>query len=338
MTGLQVAWFVIAAGLVAVYAILDGFDLGIGVLGPALARTAGQRAMLHRTVGPVWDGNEVWLIIIGGVMFAAFPPVYATVLSGFYLVFMLVFFGLIFRATALGLHYGRSLDAPAWRAAFWGGSLIPAFFLGLVAGNLIRGVQLSSTGDFAGSLGSLFGPFAVATAILSLAMFANQGAAWATLKTTGELHTRAAKVRRATGWVLLLLLALVTLYALWAASAHVSDLVRRPLGWVAVALAVCGILYQQVASWRSDDRGAFVGASVAVMGLVAIWAVGTFPAIVRASNDEGLSLTVAGASASSSTLRAMTVVAAIGIPVVAACALFAYRVFRGRVDKTGEGY
>jgi len=225
MTGLQVAWFVIAASMVAVYAILDGFDLGIGVLDPLLARTGGQRSDLHRAVAPVWDGNEVWLIIIGGAMFAAFPAVYAAVLSGFYLVFMLVFFGLIFRATALGLHYGRSSDSRAWRAAFWGGSLLPSFFLGLVAGNLIRGVELSGNGDFAGGLGSVFVPFAVATGVLSLAMFANQGAAWATLKTTGELRLRGVRVRRTTGWVLLLLFALVTVYALWGASAHVSDLV-----------------------------------------------------------------------------------------------------------------
>ena len=338
MTGLQITWFVIAAALVAVYAVLDGFDLGIGVLDPLLARTGAQRAMLHRAVGPVWDGNEVWLIIIGGVMFAAFPAVYATVLSGFYVVFMLVFFGLIFRATALGLHYGGSSDSPAWRAAFWGGSLVPAFFLGLAAGNLVRGVELSGNGNFVGGLGSLFNPFAVVTGVLSLVMFANQGAAWATLKTTGELHGRSGRVRRTTGWALLLVFALVTVYAIWGASAHVSDLAGRPLGWLAVALVVVGVLYQQVASGRGRDGQAFLGASAVVVGLVCIWAVGTFPQIVRASNDEGLSLTVAGASASPATLKAMTVVAAIGIPVVAASAWFAYRVFRGRVDKTDEGY
>jgi len=338
MTGLQVAWFVVAAALVAVYAILDGFDLGIGVLEPVLARTGEQRSMLHGTVGPVWDGNEVWLIVVGGVTFAVFPAVYASVLSGFYLVFMLVFFGLIFRATALGLHSGGAKGSLGWRAAFWGGSLLPAFLLGVVAGDLIRGVELSSTGDFTGGLGSLFGPFAVAAGVLSLAMFVNQGAAWASLKTRGELHARAGRVSRLTGGLLLLVFILMGVYAWQAAGAHFSDLIARPLGWLAMALAAGGILFQEGSSWLGHDRHAFLGASAAVVGLVGIWAVGTFPDIVRASNDEASSLTVASASASPNTLVAITVIGAVGIPVVAACAFLAYRVFRGRVDEIDGGY
>ena len=338
MTGLQVAWFVIIAALVAVYAILDGFDLGIGVLYPILGRTDAQRAMLHGVVGPVWDGNEVWLIIIGGVLFAAFPAVYATLLSGFYLVFMLVFFGLIFRAMALGLHYGGSERSPAWRAALWGGSLVPAFLLGLIAGNLIRGVEVSASGEFAGSLGSLFGPFAVAVGVLSVAMFANQGVSWAAAKTFGELHARATKLRWATGWMLLVLVALVTLYALWTAGPHGQNMVRRPLGWVAIALTVGGIVGQQVSGWRGSDRGAFAGASGAVAGLVGIWAVGMFPAMIPALHDQEMGLTVANASASPGTLSLMVVIGAVGIPLVGASALVAYRVFRGRVNEIDEGY
>ena len=134
MTGLQAAWFVVTALLVVVYAALDGFDLGVGILSPLLARSDDERATLRHTVGPIWDGNEVWLIIIGGVLFAAFPEVYASLLSGFYLIFMLIFFGLISRATALGLHYGSGGPSRPWRSALWVGSILPGFLFGLVAG------------------------------------------------------------------------------------------------------------------------------------------------------------------------------------------------------------
>jgi len=188
MTGLQVTWFVIAAALVCVYAVLDGFDLGIGILYPVVGRGDERRTGLHEAVAPVWDGNEVWLILVGGVLFAVFPPVYASVLSGFYLIFMLIFFGLILRAAALGLFYRGAPDSDRWVAAFSGGSLLSAFLLGLVAGNLIRGVRLSPSGDLVGGVGQLFNPFAVAIGLLGLAMFANQGAGWAALKTQGRTY------------------------------------------------------------------------------------------------------------------------------------------------------
>ena len=212
MTGLQVAWFVIVAVFVAAYAILDGFDLGVGILYAMVGRDGEHREALHDSISPVWDGNEVWLILIGGLVFAVFPPVYATVLSGFYLVFMLVLFGLILRSGALGLYYARVPTARRWVLAFSGGSVVAGFFLGLVAGNLIRGVPLDANGDFAGGLGSLFNPFAIVVGILALAIFANQGAAWAALKTVGEAHALSRTIRRWTGWVVLALFAVVTLW------------------------------------------------------------------------------------------------------------------------------
>ncbi|MCL5735979.1 MAG: cytochrome d ubiquinol oxidase subunit II [Actinobacteria bacterium] len=336
MSGLQTTWFVIGAALVAVYAVLDGFDLGIGILSPILAREDEQRAMLRHTVSPVWDSNEVWLIIIGGVLFAAFPGAYATILSGFYLVFMLVFFGLIARATALGLHYGSVAPSRRWRTAFWAGSVIPSFLLGITVGNLVRGVGLTSSGDFSGSLVSLFNPFSIGMGILALALFANQGAAWASLKSTGELHVRSVRVRRATGWALLALFVLMTAYAAGMTGTHAANMVRRPLGWVVVLLALAGIACQQFFALRGDDRGAFAGASAAMVGFVGIWAVGSYPVIVPAL-DGGAALTAASASAGSGTLKVMVVVAALGIPVAAASALVVYRVFRGRVDGNPRG-
>jgi cytochrome bd ubiquinol oxidase subunit II len=333
VNGLQIAWFVITAAVVAAYAILDGFDLGIGILYRVMGRNGTEREALHSTVSPVWDA-----IRVGGLLFAIFPPVYATVLGGFYIVIILTLFGLIARAAALGLYYSGVPDSRGWTAAFSGGSLLAAFLLGLVAGNLIKGVPLSAGGEFAGNLGSLFNPFAIAVAVLTVTMFANQGATWAALKTHGSAYERSAATRWTAGWVLLGVWAGVTLLAVFSAESHVEDLMGRPLGWVVIGVAVAGIACQQIAARLMKDRAAFVGASAAAAGIVGIGAVGMFPALVRAANDPSLSLTVENASAPRNSLIVMAVVAAIGIPLVAVCAFVVYRAFRGRAGKSSEGY
>jgi cytochrome bd ubiquinol oxidase subunit II len=338
MTGLQVTWYVITAALVAGYAILDGFDLGIGMLYPLLGRDEERRAGLHEAVAPVWDGNEVWLILVGGALFAVFPPVYAAVLSGFYLVFMLVLFGLIFRAAALGLFYHGAPDSRRWVAAFSGGSFVSAFLLGLMAGNLIHGVQVSAGGDVVHGTGALFNPFAVVIGLVALAMFTNQGAAWAALKTRGKVRESAIRARWVSGWVLLGLVAGATLTAAFLAEAHFRALAARPLGLIAIALVVVGIGVQQTLGGLGHDRPAFLAASLSVAGLVGVWTVGSFPALVRASNGAAMSLTVASAAAPHGSLVAMTVVGGVGIPLVAVCLTLVYRVFRGKGEAVGKGY
>jgi cytochrome d ubiquinol oxidase subunit II len=338
MSGLAVAWFVVVAVFAAAYAILDGFDLGIGMLYAMVGRDGEHREALHGTISPVWDGNEVWLILIGGLVFAVFPTVYASVLSGFYLVFMLILFGLILRSGALGLYYARVPTSLRWVLAFSGGSIAAAFFLGLAAGNLIRGVPLDANGDFAGGPGSLFNPFAIVVAILALSMFANQGAAWAALKTGGEAHALSRTIRWWTGWLVLALFAAVTLLAVFAVSGHAQTLVGRALGWVTIALVLAGIVCEQVFGRLGRDLPAFLGASAVVVGFVGIWAVGAFPVIVPASNDPTMSLTVTNAAAPHNSLVAMAVVAAIGIPLVAVSIYVVYRTFRGRRVESDEGY
>ncbi len=338
MTGLQIAWFVVVAVFVAAYAILDGFDLGVGLLYGLAGRDREHREALHETISPVWDGNEVWLILIGGLVFAVFPPVYATVLSGFYLVFILVLLGLILRSGALGLFYARVPASRRWLLAFSGGSLAAGFFLGLVVGNLIRGVPLDAGGDYAGGLGSLFNPFAIVAGIVALAVFANQGAAWAAVKTAGDTHSLARGMRQQTGWVTLAVFVAATLVASFAVPEHARDVVGRPLGRVMIAAVVAGITCEQVLGWRGRDRAAFGGASAIVVGLVGIWAVGAYPVIVPASNDPSLSLTVSSAAAPQNSLMAMVVVAAVGIPLAAVCVTIVYRTFRGRRRPGDQGY
>lgn len=340
MAALQVLWFVVIAVLVAAYASLDGYSLGIGFLTPVLGRNAEDRNMLRRTIEATWDGNEVLLILIGGLLFAAFPPVYASVLSGFYLVFMVSFFALIFRTVSLSLHYGGPHPSRGWRAAFWAGSTVPSFLLGVIAGNLIRGVDLSGSGNYAGTLASLFNPFAIAVGILSLALVANQGATWAAMKVTGDLHPRTVRIARATGFVLFLLFILVTIYAAIALPDHAASVTRRPLGWLAILLTLGGLGYQEYSLFRGRDSLSFAGASAAVIGLVGIWFTGTFPSIVPALGQAGGGLTISNASAARSTLIVMTIILVPATPLLIGVLVYINRIFRGRVHGPGpdRGY
>ena len=343
MTPLQATWFDLTALFLIAYAILDGFDLGVGVLYPWLARTEGERVAARAAIAPVWDGNEVWLIVLGGVLFAAFPPVYASVLSGFYVPFMVVVFALIARAVSLGLHHGEPERASLRTAGFFLGSLLPAFLFGLFAGNLIRGVSLSPGGDHIGGLGELFNPYAVLIGLVSLTMFANQGACWAALKThPGELHARARAVRGVTGWLLPAMVAAATISSVWAARNSMSHTIHESLGWLAIALLVVGIVYQLIVSRRPDDalghrdRAVFVASSISTAGLVGIWAVGNYPVLVPARNIPALSLTASGAAATHSALVALLVVVVIGIPLMLAYTIVVYRLFRGRSSAAPE--
>ena len=343
MTALQATLFVFTVLFLIGYAILDGFDLGLGVLYPWLARNDRERKSLRGAIAPVWDGNEVWLIVLGGVLFAAFPPVYASVLSGFYVPFMMVVFALIVRAVSLGLHHGES-ERPGLRTTgFFLGSLVPAFLFGLFAGNLIRGVTLSPAGDRIGGLGELFSPFAVLIGLVSLAVFANQGACWAALKThRGVLRARARRTRDVTGWLVLVLVAGATAAAYWEARSSMSQNVHHSLGWLAMFVLIVGLAFQLIVSRRPDDatgrgdRAIFVASSAIISGLVGIWAVGNYPVLVPARNDSALSLTASSASATTSALIPLLVLVVIGIPLMLAYTVVVYRLFRGRSTADGD--
>ncbi|HLA80618.1 MAG TPA: cytochrome d ubiquinol oxidase subunit II [Thermoleophilia bacterium] len=337
MTALQAALFDITALLLIAYAVFDGFDLGLGALYPWVARNDTERKALRSAIAPVWDGNEVWLIIVGGVLFAAFPSVYAGVLSGFYLPFMLIVFALVVRAVSLGLHHGEA-ERPGLRTTgFFLGSLLPSFLFGLFAGNLIRGVSLSPAGDPIGGLGELFNPFAILIGLVSVVMFANQGACWAALKThRGELHARARKTREVTAWLLVALLVAATIASYWEARNSLSQNAHHSLGWLAMVLLAVGIVYQLVVSRRPDDplgrrdRAVFVASSAIIAGLVGIWAVGNYPVLVPARNVPAHSLTASGAAATRPALIALLVIALVGVPMMLGYTVVVYRLFRGR--------
>lgn len=341
---LQLIWYALIGLLIAGYVVLDGFDLGVGVLYPFLPRDEAERRVLRRSIGPVWDGNEVWLLTAGGALFAAFPPVYATVFSGFYLALILVLVGLIFRAVSLEFRSHDPAWARVWDAAFAGGSALPALLLGVAVGNLVRGLPLSDDGEFAGTFLTLLNPFGLLVGVFGLVMFVTHGAAWVAVKSEGALRDRAARVRSATHWLFAVLLAAVTAATWIVVPDRIRSNLEEPLGWVALALLLTGLVVARTAMLRSSDKGAFLGSALGMVGLVGLWAVGSFPYLVPGL-DGGPGLSAYQESSSDLSLTVMLVVALIGVPVVLAYTVLVYRVFKGRIatedgaDQGGqEGY
>jgi cytochrome d ubiquinol oxidase subunit II len=336
---LQLTWYILVALLLTGYAVLDGFDLGIGTLYPFIARNGGQKEMLRRSIGPVWDGNEVWLLAGAGALFAAFPPVYAMTFSGFYLVVMLVLFGLIVRAVAIEFRHRDPAWRALWDALFFLGSAIPALLFGVALGNVVLGVPIDANGDYAGSFGDLLNPFALCVGITGLLMFLLQGACWASIKIEGQLRLKAVATRSVVHWMFVAALAGLTVYSAFAVPERMENVLGRPVGWVGVLFLVTGIVAVRYFTGRRRDVATFAAASATVVGLMIIAAVGNFPDIVPARGTPAATgLTVYDSSSSDHSLMVMAIIAAIGCPVVIAYTAWAYRTFLGKVRPEADGY
>ena len=327
MATLQIVWFLLIGILLIGYAILDGFDLGVGVW-HLFAKKGAERSTLIHSIEPFWDGNEVWLLTGGGALFAAFPPVYATVFSGFYLALMLVLLGLIFRAVSI--EYRNKVESPrwvaAWDLAFAGGSFLPSLLYAVAVGNLLRGLQLNAAGDYTGGFLALLNPYALLVGLVGLLMFAVHGALYLALKTDGALQSKA-RGWAARAWMLYLPLFLAA--ASWTASCYLRNGVVLPvlLGIASLAAIACIRLFNS----RGEDLKAFLascaGIALVMLGVVAV----LFPNLVIASNDAALSLTVFKSSSSLRTLATMLAIALLGMPVVIGYTVFIHRVFKGKV-------
>jgi cytochrome d ubiquinol oxidase subunit II len=337
---LHTTWFIIVGVLFTGYVILDGFDLGVGVLHLIVAKKDDERRVFLNAIGPVWDGNEVWLVTGGGALFAAFPDVYATVFSGFYLAFMALLCALIFRAVAI--EFRSKHESPRWRA-FWDrsfafGSLGSAVVIGLALGNIARGVPIDEHGEFAGTFLGLLHPYALLMAVTTVALFAMHGAIYLVLKTEGELHARL-RVR-----VKPLIIAFILCYAILTLATllyvpHITEAFRREPWFFAlvipVVLAIANIP-------REVNRGrefrAFLSSCAAMAGLMAVFGVGSYPYLIYSQPVVEHSLTAFNAASSPKTLAVMLTIALIGIPVVLAYSVSIYWIFRGKVHLTKTSY
>jgi cytochrome bd ubiquinol oxidase subunit II len=330
---LQIIWFVLVGVLLAGYAVLDGFDLGVGALYPFIAKTDAEKAVLRTSIGPVWDANEVWLLTGGGALFAAFPPVYATVFSGFYLALYLVLFSLIFRAVSIEWRSKDPAWAKLWDGAFFVGSALPALLFGVAAGNIGLGVPLAASGEYAGNFFTLLNPFALLIGVFGLVAFVAQGASWAALKSSGELNVRAAKVRGIAVLATAGVAVVVTAVTAFVAPARFSAVLGSPVGWLFVLLLVAGLGVAVWAGRAGKERFAFYGTSLTLAAMVGVWASAIFPAMVP-SLGPGEALTIYNASSSQLTLTVMLIIAIIGVPIVLAYKALVYSRFRGKITET----
>ena len=328
MTALQIVWLLLIGILLIGYAILDGFDLGIGIW-HLFAKKPEERKAHIRAIEPFWDGNEVWLLTGGGALFAAFPAVYATVFSGFYLAFMLVLLGLIFRAVAI--EYRNQVGDPRWVRmwdwAFSLGSILPALLYGVAMGNLLRGIALNANGDYTAGFFALLNPYALVCGLFGVAMFAVHGALYLALKVEGDAGSRARGWAAKAWWAYAALFAAV---AVWTLSSHLHGWKLPPI-LLTVAAAVA-IFATRAFSRKGDDLKAFLASSVGIALIMLAAVASLFPNLVPASNDPSLSLTIFNASSSLRTLAVMLVIALIGMPAVVGYTVFIHRVFRGKVE------
>lgn len=333
MTALGILWFALIAVLIAGYFILDGFDLGAGILSPFIAKNENEKAVVRRAIGPTWDGNEVWLLTAGGALFAAFAPAYATTFSGFYLAIMLVLFGLIVRAVSLEYRSHDPKWGKIWDALFFTGSLLPALLFGVAIGNVYAGIPLDANGDYAGvPLLGLITPFTLLCGLLGLSVFVTQGATWIALKAEkpSDLQARAAKLRCPLACITMALFVAVSAYALMGI-APTLDPALGTLRSVACAGVVAALMALFLASRETDnDLLPFLASSASALLLVLLFAASMFPTLVVATT--GTSITIANAASSDLALAWMTGITCIGLPLVLAYHALVYRTFRGRIS------
>jgi cytochrome d ubiquinol oxidase subunit II len=335
---LQETWFLLIGVLLVGYAILDGFDLGAGMLHLFIARDDRDRRLVMNAIGPVWDGNEVWLLTAGGAIFAAFPKVYATVFSGLYLALMLLLVGLILRAVSL--EFRSKVADPRWRAswdlAFAVGSFLPALLFGVAIGNVLRGLPLTADGEFAGTFLGLLNPFSVIVGLLSTAMFLMQGAAWLAVRLENGLRARAIRIARFS-W-----LAFIALWVVATAFARVEaprlfDNYTNALTWLAPLLFLASTTLFPILVARRP-WAAWAASSLSIAMLIAIMGQALFPFMVPALGDPALGLTIRNASSTALTLRVMLVIALIGMPFVIGYTIWIYRNFRTPVVLDEQSY
>lgn len=337
---LNLIWYVLFVVIIAGYLILDGFDLGVGILHPFVAKNDNERRISLNSIGPIWDGNEVWLVLGGGALFAAFPGVYASLFSGFYVAMLLVLLVLILRTVAIEFRSKR--QNPRWRAlwdmVFFGSSLGIALLLGVAFGNVMAGVPLEQDQNMSLALLDALSPFALLVGVTTVFMLATHGGIYLTMKTEGELQAR---VRR---WIPRLMVVFFVLNTLVVIATFMlrNEIADRYLAtiWPVIfpALALVAVIVAAIMLRRGRDFAAFV-ASGAMIGLLLLSAAaGLYPNLLLSTVDPAYHLTVFNSASQANTLQVMLIIALIGMPVVLLYTAGVYYFFRGKVKLTPDSY
>jgi cytochrome d ubiquinol oxidase subunit II len=321
-------WFLLIAVLWTGYFVLEGFDFGVGMLLGVLGRDDTDRRVMINTIGPVWDGNEVWLLVAGGATFAAFPLWYASLFSGFYLALLVILVALIVRGVAF--EFRGKIDGVRWRRgwdiAIIAGSAVPALLWGVAFGNIVRGVPLDAEHHFTGTFFTLLNPYALLGGLTTLSVFALHGTVFLALKTTGEVRDRAKALSWPLGGAAVLF---GGTFLLWTQLAHGTGWT-----WIAVAAAALALLGGIAAAGAGREGWAFALTATAIVGTTVALFGSLYPDVLPSTTDTANSLTTTNASSTPYTLTIMTWVAGIFTPVVLAYQAWTYWVFRQRVGRS----
>jgi cytochrome d ubiquinol oxidase subunit II len=333
---INTTWFIVLAFMLTGYAILDGFDLGVGTLHLILGRNTRERTTLVDTIGPVWNGNEVWLLAAGGSMVVAFPHLYATSFSGFYLALILVLWLLLLRG--LGIEFRHQIDDDMWRhawdVAFSLASALLALLFGVALGNVLRGVPLDADGTFQGSFTLLLNPFSILGGLLSVVVLSMHGAAWTAVKTEGELQQRARRTVKVTWWLSGALLAAMVAASFVVRPDFTTNFTRMPWLLIAPLVGIGGFIGIRRALAAGRDNAMFVASAVLIAGILGSVAAGLYPQLLPArpgSAHPGLDIYNAASPAGS--LRIALAVYLFGLTLVSIYLVHIYRVWRGKVTE-----
>ncbi|HTK08502.1 MAG TPA: cytochrome d ubiquinol oxidase subunit II [Ktedonobacteraceae bacterium] len=340
---MQTTWFILVAFMLTMYVLLDGFDLGAGTIHLLIAHTNAERQAILRSIGPVWDGNEVWLIAAGGTLFFAFPILYASSFSGFYLPLMIVLWLLMLRGVAIELrsHLKNPLWGSFWDGVFFLGSACLTFFFGAALGNVLRGVPLDSKGVFFAPLWTDFNPFSktpgildwytILVGLLALAVLVVHGANFIAVKTEGDLNIRARRTSR-NAWIATIILTILVTIATFAVQPIIwSGFISRPWGFIFPILAFVGLIGMGYWNLKPHDLFAFLSSSAFILGLLASSAFGLYPNVLPAVNP-AYSLTIQNASSSAYGQAVGLIWWSIGIILAIIYFTLTYRLFRGKVS------
>ncbi len=332
---LNVIWFILMTVLLLVYAILEGFDLGVGIL-HLFTRKNEHRRILMNSIGPVWDGNEVWLITFGGALFAAFPTAYATVFSAFYTPFMMLLTTLIFRAASM--EFRSKVASPAWQniwdILFSLSSLVATLLLGVASGNALAGIAIDEKGIFQGNFFTFLNPLGVVTGLFAIFLFALQGSLYLQLKTEGELNYQMKKISKILSFSVLILFAVLTTVSFSSVAWARPRVITSVLGLVAIAMLGLTLWL----SWKEKGGKAFLSNTGFITSIILIFASNMFPYLVRSSLNPSFSLDIYNSASSPKTLTIMLGIVLVVLPIVLVYTGYVYWVFRGPVKLDETSY
>ena len=342
-------WFCLVGGMLAAYVILDGYDIGTGILHLVAARTDEERRQTLRSIGPLWDGNEVWLLAAGGTLYFAFPALYATSFSGFYLPLMMVLWLLVLRGISIELrnHIGGPVWAPFWDGVFSIASMLLAIFFGAALGNVVRGVPIDAQGRFFEPLWTDFRPgiepgildwYTVSVALTAFAALATHGALWIVWRTEGALRERARRIAFGAWWATLLLTAAITIFSVRLQPRILGNLKALPWGAVFPAIAVLGLLAAFRFLVSRKEGAAFAGSALFLGGMMASAAFGIYPNVLPAVTDPARALTIANTAAPEFGLRIGMIWWIAGMTLGVAYTIFMHRRFAGKITTERDGY